>query len=40
MIGVQNWTQAGSGAKWLQEAISNKQGTILKIIGDNVRIKT
>ena len=50
MIGVKNWTQEGTkskyrknrgpGDKWLQEAISNKQGTILKIIGDNVRIKT
>jgi hypothetical protein len=39
MVGAKNWTQEGSGAKWLQTAISGKYNTILKIIGDNVRIK-
>jgi hypothetical protein len=39
MVGVKEWTLEGSGAKWFQTAIANRSKTILKIIGDNVRIK-
>jgi hypothetical protein len=34
-----HWKRSGSGAKWFQAALYNKKDSILKIIGDNARIK-
>jgi hypothetical protein len=39
MVGATNWTTSGSGAKWFEAAIKNKKNTILKVIGENARIK-
>jgi hypothetical protein len=34
-----NWTEANSGAKWFHTAIGKKKDVILKVIGENARIK-